>query len=225
MDINKDDLIILDKNLATFLPKEFHNPYKTLFFIWYMCSICPYHCKYCCVRYSNAEWGRVMTDDEFDSACNTINNSFVDNIGIMLLGGEPTAVPGFGKQLNRLFNIIEKNVFVDIRTNHYKNLDYYKTIYSETKTFADKISWEPTYHCYKEPEIEDFVNKTLFGPSVATLPATLAEGVLRKGKRTETNKYSTNNTETDNFINLLLSMHVFTADNALDVNTMTKGIR
>lgn len=161
-EINKDNLIILDKNLATFLPKEFHNPYKTLFFIWYMCSICPYHCKYCCVRYSNAEWGRVMTDKEFDIACTTINNSFADNIGIMLLGGEPTAVSGFEFQLRRMFDIIKKNMFVDIRTNHFQNLDYYKKVYEITKDKSDKISWEPTYHCYKEPDIDDFINKTLF---------------------------------------------------------------
>lgn len=157
-----NDLVILDKNLADFLPEEYNNPYKTLFFIWYMCSICPYHCKYCCVRYSNAEWGRMMTDEEFDISCNTINNSFAENIGIMLLGGEPTAIPGFGFQLQRMFNIIQKKLYVDIRTNHYRGIEYYKQVFNITKNIADKISWEPTYHCYKKPDIDDFINKTLY---------------------------------------------------------------
>ena len=158
----KNNFISQHRDMFSCLPEEFHDPYKTLILQLYINRICPYNCHYCYVRYGGERWGTFFSNEQIDSIIKTVSNSDFDNIGFVILGGEPTIQPDFEINMIKLLNLNNKNSIVDILSNAYKDIDEHKKIYNNLKDYSSRILWEFTYHSYRHLNNNEFLDKVLF---------------------------------------------------------------
>lgn len=151
------------RKMFSCLPETYNDPYKTLILQVYLNRICPYNCHYCYIRYGEREhWGTFFSNEDIDKIKLTVENSNFENIGFVLLGGEPTIQPDFESCLIKFLNLKNKNSIVDILSNAYKPLKEHLNIYNKVKQYSDRILWEYTYHSYRHLNNDEFIEKVLF---------------------------------------------------------------
>lgn len=140
------------------LPEGFHDFASTVYLQWYINTVCPYHCEYCYVRQTTDRWGYMSRSLDQKAVYDLIERAPYKNIGITLLGGEPTAHPDFWIIVDTLTKM--PRVYVDVITNGFQSKEFfYEGLTSLPNRQKEKLRFEFSYHTDTLPCLEKFMRK------------------------------------------------------------------
>lgn len=154
------------------LPEGFHDFASTVYVQWYIDTVCPYKCEYCYVRQTTDRWGYISSHDDQKAVYNLIDKAPYENIGITLLGGEPTIHPDFWHIVDTLTK--KPKVYVDVVTNGFQNKEFfYDGLLALPEPQREKLRFEFSYHTDALPCLEKFMRKVNIVRNILPLGASV----------------------------------------------------